>query len=135
MHERRESGGNCLVDFALERHHKLWQTLQTLPAPIVKFCVVSAAGRMVNVDLLVRANKPEQKPLLGLPTVPAAPPSARSLRQIVLKPLRQLCDQFSRADAGFLPKLALGGLERLFAGVDSPLRHLPRTRVRDFGAP
>src|ERR1700722_5220291 len=100
MHERRESRGNCLVDFALERHHKLWQTLQTLPAPIVKFCVVSAAARTVNIDLLGRADKSEQKPLLDLPTVPAAPPSARSFRQIVLKPLRQLRDQLSRAYAG-----------------------------------
>ena len=132
--ERRESGGDRLVDFALERHHKLWKTLETLPAPIVKFGIVGAAGGMVNVDLLIRANKPEQKPLLGLPAIPAAPPSARVFRQIVFEPLWQFRDQFGRTDVGLFPKLALRGFERLFSRVDSPLRHLPRARVQDFGA-
>src|SRR6202044_2577326 len=118
--ERRESGRNGPVDFALERHDKLWQALETLPAPIVKFSIVGAAGRMVNLDLLLRANKPEQKPLLGLPAIPAAPPPARVFRQIVLEPFRQFRDQFGRADAGLFPKLALRGFERLFPRVDSP---------------
>jgi hypothetical protein len=95
---------------------------------------VGATGGAVNVDLLFRANKPEQKPLLGLPPVPAAPPSARAFGQIVLEPLWQLRDQLGRTDVGLFPKLALRGVERLFPGVDSSLRHLPGTRVQNFRA-
>src|ERR1700733_4521821 len=134
MRERRESRRNGLIDFALEGHDELWQALQPLPAPIVKFSIVGAAGRMVDVDLVIRANKPEQKPLLGLPAIPTAPPPARVFRQIVVEPLWQFRDQFGRTDVGLLPKLALRGFERLFARVDSPLRHLPGPRVQDFGA-
>jgi hypothetical protein len=108
--------------------------LQTLPTPIVKFSIVGAVGRMVDVDLVLRANKPKQKPLLGLTAVPAAPPPARVFRQIVFEPLWQFRDQLCRTDIGLLPKLALRGLERLFSRVDSPLGHLPRARVQDFGA-
>src|SRR5262249_58455572 len=130
--ERRKRVRDRLVNLALERHDKVRQTLEALPAPFVELGVVRAAGRMADVDLAVRADEAKQEPFLRLPAIASAPAHARPFGQIVLEPGRQLRDQFDRAHAGLLPELALGRLERLFAGVDSSLRHLPGARIQDF---
>ena len=84
-----------------------------------------AAGRAVDVDFALLALEAEQEPFLRLPAVTPAETAARAVRQIVGEPIRRLGDERRRAHVGFLEKLAAGGGERVLAGVDAALRHLP----------
>ena len=52
--QRGKCGRNGLIDLALEWDHQLRQAIERLPAPIVEFGLVGAAGWMVNIDLLIR---------------------------------------------------------------------------------
>ena len=53
--QRREGGGDGLIDLALERHDQVGQAFEPFPAPLVELRPVLAASGAMHVDLLVVA--------------------------------------------------------------------------------
>src|SRR6478609_8022605 len=124
----REAGeflDHAFIDRALERNDQVREIFHRFPAPVHEFGLVSAAGTR-NVDFSVLAGKAYREPFLSLPAVAALPgASCHGAWNVVDQPIRDFAEFLHRADAGFLVKLALGGLPGVLAGIDAALRHLP----------
>ena len=95
-----------------------------------------AAGRVHHVDLAVLAGEAQGVPFLRLAAIAPAPCLGGDIRrQVVGEPAARFRKQLDRPDAGLLGKLAQRGLERILAGVEAALRHLPDVREVDVLGP
>src|SRR5579862_7237587 len=101
----REFAYHAFINRAFERHDKVRDILQRLPAPGGKFRLLRAGG-MSEVDLALVAGKAHREPFLSLAAVFALPSLADDLaRDVVLQPVGDFAQPLDGTDIGFLVQL------------------------------
>src|SRR5690606_8071146 len=117
---------DILVHLPLEWDDEVRQSFQFGPAPVAELRLHAAVTGPVDVDLALIAPETEGDPFLPLAAISSAPRHPDQVSgKIIGQPAVCLGQKLGRDDVRFLVQFAEGGCQRLLAGVDAALRHLP----------